>query len=412
VTPNGYPVQPSMNIPADAQSVTIGTDGTVTVVQAGITAPTQIGVIQLAGATANLNGGAITNTGTIEGRGTVGNAISNSGIIEALGGTLTVSDGITNNAGGLMAASMGNKILVTKGLATNAGIINLTGGTFDNNTKTMTNTGQISGYGTFRSGGLTNDGSMTFAGGTTTVNGDVTNNLTRLMRVAQSQALFTGNVTNYGTVKTTNANITYAGAFTNHGAYISDPSSNYFNDDLVIGSVGYLTGGKADEFYLYKSLLNSSTQNTLWSTGQSLLGFSGSGSHTFSLTGADMGAILTGYANNFAWGTFTIASGNSVYLSDGNATPGGAQYVGGISGLDLDGNIIKNIDGKDGSSIFNIYYLSTLPENAYLGGKTYAFLDGGQLIPVAGAPVPIPATVWLLGAGLVGLIGIRRRFQK
>jgi hypothetical protein len=29
-----------------------------------------------------------------------------------------------------------------------------------------------------------------------------------------------------------------------------------------------------------------------------------------------------------------------------------------------------------------------------------------------GSPVPIPAAVWLLGSGLVGIIGIRRRFKK
>jgi hypothetical protein len=27
-------------------------------------------------------------------------------------------------------------------------------------------------------------------------------------------------------------------------------------------------------------------------------------------------------------------------------------------------------------------------------------------------PVPIPGAVWLFGAGLMGLVGIRRRFQK
>ncbi len=48
VTSDGYPVQPNITIPSDAQSVSIGTDGTVTVTQPGSAASTQIGTIQLA----------------------------------------------------------------------------------------------------------------------------------------------------------------------------------------------------------------------------------------------------------------------------------------------------------------------------------------------------------------------------
>lgn len=48
VTPAGYPLQPALTIPADALSVTIGADGTVSVVQPGSSTPTQIGNIQLA----------------------------------------------------------------------------------------------------------------------------------------------------------------------------------------------------------------------------------------------------------------------------------------------------------------------------------------------------------------------------
>jgi len=48
VTPTGYQVQPAINIPIDAQSVTIGTDGTVTVSMPGTAAVTQVGSIQLA----------------------------------------------------------------------------------------------------------------------------------------------------------------------------------------------------------------------------------------------------------------------------------------------------------------------------------------------------------------------------
>lgn len=48
VTSNGYLVQPGITIPQGAQSVTIGTDGTVSVQVAGQAAPTQVGSLQLA----------------------------------------------------------------------------------------------------------------------------------------------------------------------------------------------------------------------------------------------------------------------------------------------------------------------------------------------------------------------------
>jgi flagellar basal-body rod protein FlgG len=48
VTATGNPLQPALTIPPDALTVTIGTDGTVSVTQPGAAAPTQIGTIQLA----------------------------------------------------------------------------------------------------------------------------------------------------------------------------------------------------------------------------------------------------------------------------------------------------------------------------------------------------------------------------
>jgi flagellar basal-body rod protein FlgG len=48
VTASGYPVQPSITIPANALSVTIGTDGVVSITQAGSTATTQVGSLQVA----------------------------------------------------------------------------------------------------------------------------------------------------------------------------------------------------------------------------------------------------------------------------------------------------------------------------------------------------------------------------
>jgi flagellar basal-body rod protein FlgG len=48
VTSNGYALSPAITIPANAQSITIGSDGIVTVTTTGATAPTQVGQIQLA----------------------------------------------------------------------------------------------------------------------------------------------------------------------------------------------------------------------------------------------------------------------------------------------------------------------------------------------------------------------------
>ena len=48
VTGDGNPIQPAITVPPDATTVTVGSDGTVTVVQPGQTQATQVGSIQLA----------------------------------------------------------------------------------------------------------------------------------------------------------------------------------------------------------------------------------------------------------------------------------------------------------------------------------------------------------------------------
>jgi flagellar basal-body rod protein FlgG len=48
VTSDGNPLQPTITIPSDALSVTVGSDGTVSITQSGQTAATQLGIIQTA----------------------------------------------------------------------------------------------------------------------------------------------------------------------------------------------------------------------------------------------------------------------------------------------------------------------------------------------------------------------------
>ena len=60
-------------------------------------------------------------------------------MVEAFGGTLTITGSLTNASGGIIAAGSGAKVLVSSGLASNAGQIQLAGGTFDNNGAALTN---------------------------------------------------------------------------------------------------------------------------------------------------------------------------------------------------------------------------------------------------------------------------------
>ncbi|MFX9023901.1 flagellar basal body rod protein FlgG, partial [Acinetobacter baumannii] len=48
VTSSGYTLQPPITIPLNTTKLTVGRDGTVSIMQAGSTATTQIGTIQVA----------------------------------------------------------------------------------------------------------------------------------------------------------------------------------------------------------------------------------------------------------------------------------------------------------------------------------------------------------------------------
>ncbi len=190
------------------------------------------GIIQLTSITADLVGGAIANSNMIQGFGNVGNAITNSGTVQALGGSLFLGGTLSNPAAGLLTSGTGTELYVTAGLTTNAGIINLTGGVFDNGGHALNNTGQISGYGIFRTGGtgLDNNGSVTLSGGVTTVDGNVTNENGRTVTIAYTPAIFTGLVTNNGTgtFKTLSTTATFAGG--SGGTFTNAASANMIAD--------------------------------------------------------------------------------------------------------------------------------------------------------------------------------------
>lgn len=143
----------------------------------------------------------------------------------------------------------------------------------------------------------------------------------------------------------------------------------------------------------------------LWDTDLSYLGFTSGDDkeHNIYLAASDLGP--NGYNNNFAWGTLSIED-QTLKLYDGNNdNDGGALYLGALLGaeIDQDGKTVTNIFGQDG---LNIYYLAFLDENAYLGGLTYDLMEGGKLRP---SNVPIPSAVWLMGSGLILIVGLKRK---
>ena len=365
---------------------------------------TNTGLISLTGASANLTGAGLTNNGTIQGVGNVGSTtLMNNGTIEAIGGTLGINGALTNPAGGAIFSGTGAKVLVSQGLAANAGLINLSGGTFDNNNKPLTNTGQISGYGIFRSGGLTNSGSATFTGGQTTVNGNVSNASGGTITVTQNPATFTGNVTNNpgGTIKILHTTVTWAGTFTDNGNEITDPSTQNFTD-LVFGSTGSIAGSVGDVYNVSGNLVNNSAQNTAFDISQVKLTLQGTVTHQFTWPGADLGAIASGYTNNFSIGTLELQAGGSITILDGNATSGVGIYV---ETLELDGGLsqISSITGNGA----NIYYDPAQTGNAYLNDGTYSLQGGGSI-----SPVPEPSTWAMLVGGFGSLLVLRKRRRK
>ncbi len=146
------------------------------------------GQILLNSIDASVTGNTVTNSGRIEGLGQISNSINNLGTINAKGGTLTLNSMLSNTASGIVSASRDATIYAAKGMAPNAGKIQLSGGTLDTGGFVLTNElgGTISGYGDIRSGLLTNKGLVLMSGGVSAVYSEVVAN-------AGSQIILSGN---------------------------------------------------------------------------------------------------------------------------------------------------------------------------------------------------------------------------
>jgi hypothetical protein len=364
------------------------------------------GIVQLTDPASTLAGGTVTNTGTIMGQGEIGNAVVNTGIITPLSGSLNFGGTLTNNAGGTIRVATGTQAVVISGLTTNSGIISLTGGTFDNNGHALLNSNQITGYGTLSTGGLTNSGAFTLTGGTSTVNGDVINSAGKTINVKYNAAIFTGNVTNNGTIKTTGTTVTFAGTY-NGNAYISDPSTNIFQNNVTVVGGGSMTGSVGDQYYMLGgTFLN---QGTYTNTGFLQSSDPTTNSSTFTQGGTQNWSPGTTFTNTAGVGTFQSDAGSAsgfnlvVNVTAGKVALGSPQHWAGltVSGggiVDVANNhLIISYGGSDPIGSIKAYLTSGYAGGAWNGiginssaanvnpGYALGYADGADGV-VAGLP--------------------------
>jgi hypothetical protein len=391
-------------------------DGVVALNSAGglkiASAFTNGGLISLSATAAQLSGGAITNAGQMEGFGTVKSNIANSGgTISATGGTLDLTGIVTNGPGGLISATAGQtgtaEVLVGQGLATNAGVISLAGGEFNNNNHALNNSGAISGYGIFSTGtgGLTTSGKVAFSGGAMTVDGAVA--VSGGTVDIYNSATFNGPVTiTGGAVTTHSANAVFvAGLSLTGGSFLNDPSTTQ-TTDLSVGAQSSLAGQTGSLFQVSGSMNNASGHDALSSSKVEFLAWGDSGNHTHTLTWtASTGGLDLGNLTLDEGETLQTDSGGSGLLSVdelqllqvmelSSGAPGGVLPVGTLT-ADVD----QVLTGGD----LPIYYDSADPANSYLQGQTISYGSGGELIPT-----PEPSAAALLCLVGVGYLARRR----
>jgi hypothetical protein len=118
-------------------------------------------------------------------------------------GQLAVFGFLTMGAGSSMTLPVGTSFVNFGGLVgSNAGQINLSGGSLDFGSNVLTNGagGKLSGYGLIGAFSIFNSGQINLAGGTTIVNPALTNNPAATMRVDAGAAIFNSLVTNNGSI--------------------------------------------------------------------------------------------------------------------------------------------------------------------------------------------------------------------
>lgn len=253
---------------------------------------------------------------------------------------------------------------------------------------------------------MTGAASLWQSSGTTTI-GDAGS-----LRVFDAaSASIRADVVSSGTILVTNSHVTWEKGLVLSGKYTAASATNTFQTNLEVAATGAISAGAGTVFELQGDFINHSTNSSEFDLVSAEVHFVGTGIHTFDLTGSgarDLG--IGGFsAENFGVGTLGIATDNNLALTGVVGT--NALYVGvlDLAGWDTSSGALELtlMTALNLSNGVNIYYDSSLLENAYLNGATYDLWEGqGKLI----AAVPEPGTSVLLILG--GVFGLLMRHMR
>jgi hypothetical protein len=358
------------------------------VLDSGATTVTQAfsnsGQILLGSNSATLAGGSIANAGLIQGLGQVNSAIVNTGTVRAAAGVLTINGKLTNN--GVLAADAGATLLVNAGLGSNAGQVQLAGGTLDNHGAALTNaaTGVISGVGTLRSGLLTNNGQVQLSGGSSAVYADLTS-------TASSKIILSGT-----------SNTTFYGAL-----------------DVQAGAELRVSQGSVATFF---GLVHQRTGSSFTGTGASLyegglsVGASpGFGTNAGNVTFGDTNVYLAEIGGTTAC-TLDCGSNDAIknssfdkYVVDGKLTLGGTLKLTSWNGYVAQAG--QRFDLLDwGSTVGSFTRIDASGLKLAAGTKLdYSQLYTSGTVSVSAVPEPGSYAMLMAGLALVGTVARRRQ---
>jgi hypothetical protein len=421
---------------------TVGGNGTIAanmIVGSGKTVTVSGGTLNLTALT-TMNGGAINsgtlvNYGTVSGDGTIGSTLSNPGYVRATNGLLYIQALSGNQATGTLEASAGGTLQangVTPWL--NNGQVILSGGTIIGGDISNSTSRIISGYGTITpnvyNGGtvLANNASQAL-----TLDSSLVNLSGGLVTANAGNLVVGGAFVNQGTLAMANSMGTFAGTVVNSGAWITNPTTNVFQNTYTVTSSGFIQSSPGD-LYIFSnnattaaSFVNLSTNKTQYNTLNSTFLFANTLGLTqeFATAGHDFGPAtatatnqielsntnpfsLPQYSNNFALGTLEISSYTTVRVD--------SAFLDGGSDTDLTAALyLNNLDmGTDSLLIIStnveVYFINSnnwsLANVQLEGNPNYdQIFDGIHQFVV----VPEPSIVLLWLSSIVTIYAASKR---